>query len=128
MAGALGDIGTFSFYGDKLITTGEGGAVLFNDDALADRARVLRDHAMHPTRRYWHEEIGFNFRITNMQAAVGCAQLERVDELLGRKRAIAARYREGLADVPGLRLQVEAPWAESSWWMFTVLVEPEFGI
>jgi perosamine synthetase len=128
MAGALGDVGTFSFYGNKTITTGEGGAVLFNDDALADRGRVLRDHAMHPTRRYWHEEIGFNFRITNIQAAIGCAQLERVDELLARKRAIARRYREGLGDVPGLQLQVESPWAESSWWMFTLLVEPEFGI
>jgi perosamine synthetase len=126
-AGALGDIGAFSFYGNKLITTGEGGAVLIDDDVLADRARILRDHAMDPTRRYWHEEIGFNFRLTNVQAAIGVAQLERLDELLQRKRAIAERYTAGLSDVPGLQLQEELEWAQSSWWMFTVLVRPEFG-
>src|SRR5438067_1966975 len=85
-AGGLGRLGILSFYGNKLITTGEGGALLTDDPALAERARVLRDHAMDPHRRYWHGEIGFNYRITNLQAALGVAQLERLDEFLERKR------------------------------------------
>jgi perosamine synthetase len=112
-----------SFYGNKLITTGEGGAVLTDDPTLADRARFLRDHAMDPDRRYWHGEIGFNYRITNMQAALGVAQLERLDEFLERKRAIAAAYRAGLEDIPGIRVQEEADWASSSWWMTTLRID-----
>lgn len=93
-----------------------------NDARLAERARLLRDHAMDPERRYWHDEIGFNFRITNIQAALGVAQVERLPQLLARKREIAARYRAGFADVRGLRMQGEATWAGSSWWMSTVEV------
>jgi perosamine synthetase len=127
-AGGLGLVGVLSFYGNKLITTGEGGAVLTDDPALAERARFLRDHAMDPNRRYWHGEIGFNYRITNLQAALGVAQLERLDEFLSRKRAIAAAYRVGLQDVPGLVLQEEAPWASSSWWMTTVRIDGGGGL
>lgn len=127
-AGGLGLLGTLSFYGNKLITTGEGGAVLTDDPVLADRARFLRDHAMDPQRRYWHSEIGFNYRITNLQAALGVAQLERVEELLARKRAIAAVYRDGLQDVPGVSLQDEASWAVSSWWMTTLRINPSCGV
>ena len=116
-------LGVLSFYGNKLITTGEGGAVLTHDPALAERARFLRDHAMDPERRYWHDEIGFNYRITNLQAALGVAQLERLDEFLARKRAIAAAYREGLRDVPGLSIQEEQPWVSSSWWMTTLRID-----
>jgi perosamine synthetase len=124
LAGGLGTLGVLSFYGNKLITTGEGGAVLTDDAALAERARLLRDHAMDPHRRYWHGEIGFNYRITNMQAALGVAQLERLDEFLAKKREIAAVYRAGLHDVPGVTLQEEAEWATSSWWMTTLRIEP----
>lgn len=127
-AGGLGLLGTLSFYGNKLITTGEGGALLTNDSVLADRARLLRDHAMNPRRRYWHGEIGFNYRITNMQAALGVAQLERLDEFLERKRAIASAYRAGLEDVPGVTLQEEAGWATSSWWMTTLRIDPTLGV
>jgi perosamine synthetase len=127
-AGGLGLLGVLSFYGNKLITTGEGGAVLVDDPALADRARLLRDHAMDPNRRYWHGEIGFNYRITNMQAALGVAQLERLDEFLQRKREIAAVYRAGLQDVPGVTLQEEADWATSSWWMTTLRIDPAHGV
>lgn len=127
-AGGLGHLGTLSFYGNKLITTGEGGAVLTDDPALADRARLLRDHAMDPNRRYWHGEIGFNYRITNMQAALGVAQLERLDEFLARKRDIAAVYRAGLQDVPGVSLQEEAEWATSSWWMTTLRISAACGV
>jgi perosamine synthetase len=127
-AGGLGLLGVLSFYGNKLITTGEGGAVLTDDPALADRARFLRDHAMDPNRRYWHGEIGFNYRITNIQAALGVAQLERLDEFLERKRAIAAAYRAALEDVPGLRVQEESAWASSSWWMTTVQIDGAAGV
>jgi perosamine synthetase len=126
--GGMADAGVMSFYGNKLITTGEGGMLVTNSASIAERARVLRDHAMHPERRYWHDEIGYNFRITNMQAALGVAQAERMGELLARKRAIAARYRQGFEDVAGLRLQGEMPWAESSWWMSTVELGPQIGV
>ncbi len=122
-AGGLGLLGVLSFYGNKLITTGEGGAVLTDDRALAERARLLRDHAMDPHRRYWHGEIGFNYRITNMQAALGVAQLERLDEFLQRKRQIAATYRAGLQEVPGVSLQEEADWASSACWMTTLRID-----
>jgi perosamine synthetase len=127
-AGGLGRLGVLSFYGNKLITTGEGGAVLTEDSALAERARFLRDHAMDPDRRYWHGEIGFNYRITNMQAALGVAQLERLDELLERKRAVAGAYRAGLQDVSGVKLQEEAAWASSSWWMTTLRIDGAGGV
>lgn len=122
-AGGLGHLGVLSFYGNKLITTGEGGALLTDDPAVAERARFLRDQAMDPERRYWHGELGFNYRITNMQAALGVAQLERLDELLERKRAIAAAYRAGLQDIPGVGFQEEAEWASSSWWMTTLCLD-----
>ena len=90
--GGLGRIGSFSFYANKIITTGEGGMLTTNDGALAARCRMLRDHAMPPQKRYWHEEVGFNYRMTNLQAAVGVAQLERIDEFIRRKRRIAELY------------------------------------
>lgn len=127
-AGGLGLLGVLSFYGNKLITTGEGGAVLTDDPALAERARLLRDHAMDPNRRYWHGEIGFNYRITNMQAALGVAQLERLDEFLARKREIATVYRAGLEGLPGVTVQEEADWARSSWWMTTLRIDPAHGV
>jgi perosamine synthetase len=127
-AGGLGLLGVLSFYGNKLITTGEGGAVLTDDPALAERARFLRDQAMDPERRYWHGELGFNYRITNVQAALGVAQLERLDELLERKRAVAAAYRAGLADISGVSVQEEADWATSSWWMTTLRIDGTSGV
>jgi perosamine synthetase len=127
-AGGLGLLGILSFYGNKLNTTGEGGAVLTDDDRLAERARLLRDHAMDPHRRYWHGEIGFNYRITNMQAALGVAQLERLDQVLARKREIAAVYRAGLQDVADVSIQEEAGWATSSWWMTTLRIDGRSGV
>jgi perosamine synthetase len=127
-AGGLGRLGVLSFYGNKIITTGEGGAVLTDDAELAERARFLRDHAMDPERRYWHGEIGFNYRITNLQAALGVAQLERLDEFLARKRAIAAAYRGGVQDIAGVTVQAEAEWASSSWWMTTLRIDDAQGV
>ncbi len=125
--GALGRLGAFSFYGNKIITTGEGGMVVTNDPALAERAAFLRDHAMDPRRRYYHPEIGFNYRMTNIQAAIGCAQLEQAEAILARRKAIAAAYEAGLAGIPGLERPPAEPWAESVYWMYSVLVGPAFG-
>jgi perosamine synthetase len=124
--GALGRIGAFSFYGNKILTTGEGGMVVTNDPKLPERATFLRDHAMDPRRRYYHPEIGFNYRMTNIQAAIGCAQLEQVDAILARRKVIADAYETGLAGIPGLTPPPAEPWAESVHWMYSVLVEPEF--
>jgi perosamine synthetase len=126
--GAIGRIGAFSFYGNKIITTGEGGMVVTNDPAQAERASFLRDHAMDPKRRYYHPEIGFNYRMTNIQAAIGCAQLEQADAILARRKEIAAAYEAGLAGVPGLTPPPAQPWAENVYWMYSVLVEPAFGL
>jgi len=125
--GALGRMGAFSFYGNKIITTGEGGMVVTNDPALAERAAFLRDHAMDPHRRYYHPEIGFNYRMTNIQAAIGCAQLEQADAILGRRKALAAAYEAGLAGIGGLTPPPAEPWAENVYWMYSVLIEPAFG-
>ena len=125
--GALGRVGAFSFYGNKIFTTGEGGALVTNDPELAARAAFLRDHAMDPQRRYYHPEIGFNYRMTNIQAALGCSQLEHADEILGRRQAIARAYDAGLAGIPGLAQAAANPWEESICWMYSVLVEPAFG-
>lgn len=102
--GSFSDVASFSFYGNKIITTGEGGICLTNNPDLAARMRMLRDHGMRPERRYWHEEPGFNFRMTNLQAAVGCAQLERMDDLVAMRRGVNRAYEAALAEVPGISL------------------------
>jgi perosamine synthetase len=125
--GALGRMGTFSFYGNKIITTGEGGMIVTNDAALAERAAFLRDHAMDPQHRYYHPEVGYNYRMTNIQAAIGCAQIEQAEAILDRRKAIAAAYEAGLRGIPGLGRPPGAPWAESVYWMYSVLIQPAFG-
>jgi perosamine synthetase len=107
--GSFSDIASFSFYGNKIITTGEGGICLTNNPDLAARMRMLRDHGMRPERRYWHEEPGFNFRMTNLQAAVGCAQLERMDEFLAMRRRVHATYEAAFAGVPGVTFPPAMP-------------------
>jgi perosamine synthetase len=126
--GGLGHLGCFSFYGNKIITTGEGGMVVTDDQELAQRATFLKDHAMSSVKRYWHPEIGFNYRLTNLQAALGVAQMERIDEVIRIKRQHAAYYNALLANVPGLTLPPEAPWALSVYWMYSVLVEEAYGV
>ena len=115
--GGLGTCGTFSFYGNKNLTTGEGGMITTDDDALAGRCRSLRDHAMSATRRYWHEELGYNYRMTNMQAALGCAQLERSEELLGARSKIFEWYRQELGALDGVVLNRASAWAKPCYWM-----------
>jgi len=118
--GSFGHAGVFSFYGNKIMTAGEGGMITTNDRAFAERARHLRDHAMRKDRRYWHDQVGFNYRITNLQAALAVAQLERGDELLARRRTIFECYRSRLEDVEGVQLNRTAIWAKNAYWMVCV--------
>lgn len=121
--GGIGDLGCFSFYGNKIITTGEGGMVTTNDDHLAARIRFLKDHAMDSERRYYHPEVGYNYRMTNIQAALGCAQLERVGQLLGNRRDVFQAYRQALDGLEGVQLNPHAPWADPVPWMACVVQE-----
>jgi perosamine synthetase len=126
--GGLGDISTFSFYANKLITTGEGGMVLTNDEAVADRMRSLRNLCFRPERRFYHTELGHNFRLTNLQAAVGVAQLERIDAIVARKRWMGHAYGERLGGVDALQLPVEQPWARAVYWMYAVVLDEATGM
>jgi perosamine synthetase len=125
--GSLGDIATFSFYGNKILTSGEGGAVTLDDDALAARVRLLRGQGMDLSRRYFFPIIGYNYRLTNIAGAFLCAQLERADEIVARRKAIYARYDARFAHVPGLTLQPRLPDRELAPWLYSILVEPQFG-
>ena len=123
--GALGTVGCFSFYGNKIITTGEGGMCLCDDPVLAERLRLLRDHGMDPKRPYWHEVVAYNYRMTNLQAAVGVAQVKRLPAFVEKKRTIARWYAEALAPLERaglLRLHPEAAWARSVYWMYCVVL------
>jgi perosamine synthetase len=126
--GGLGDIGTFSFFGNKILTCGEGGALTTDRDDLAATARLLRGQGMDPQRRYWFPVVGFNYRLTNVAAALLCAQLERREAFLAARRAIQERYAGRLAGVPGLSVQPELPDRRRSPWLACVLVDTErFG-
>lgn len=120
--GVFGDSAIFSFFGNKTITTGEGGMVLFKDAAMLERARMLRDHGMSRKRRYWHEQVGYNYRMTNIQAAIGVAQMERVAEFVECKRWIAEQYRQRLSMLMGLQLPGEFGDIVNSYWLYTVVL------
>lgn len=122
-AGSMGRIATFSFFGNKIISTGEGGMVTTDDAELAARMRLLKSHGMDPNRRYWHPVIGYNYRMTNVAAAIGLGQLEKIDWHLERRREVAAWYREALDGDTRLTWQVERPWARHVWWMFTAVLD-----
>lgn len=126
MVGSMGAFGTFSFFGNKIVTTGEGGMLVTEDLRLAETARHLRGQGVSNSRTYWHDVIGFNYRMTNLAAAIGCAQLERIDETISAKRRIAQWYRENLQEVDGIVLQNEAPWARAVFWMNSILVSPDW--
>lgn len=121
--GHLGDIGCFSFNGNKIITTGGGGMIVTDDANRRAKAKYLSTQAKDDPVEYVHNEIGFNYRLTNIQAALGCAQMEQLDETLSKKRAIAYRYDSALGDVPGVSLMRQADWANSNFWMYTVLID-----
>jgi perosamine synthetase len=127
-AGSFGDSSCFSFYANKLVTTGEGGMLLVDDDRLADHARSLRNLGFQAHRRFLHAELGFNFRLTNLQAALGLAQVDRIDEIVARKRRIGQAYTDRLSEMPGIELQVQQPWARGVYWMYGLVVREETGL
>jgi perosamine synthetase len=124
--GSFGEISTFSFYPNKHITTGEGGMLVTDDEALAERCRSLRNLCFQATPRFVHEELGWNLRMTNLQAALGIAQLERLDEFVIRKRNMGKRYTELLADIPGLQLPLpRTDYAENIYWVYGLVLKEE---
>ena len=125
--GSMGDLSTFSFYANKLLTTGEGGMVLTDDDELAEAVRRQRNLAFVPPRRFVHHELGNNFRMTNLQAALGVAQLERMDDIVARKRWMGAAYTERLGDLGLIQLPVEREWARQVYWMYGVVLSEEIS-
>jgi perosamine synthetase len=128
-AGKLGDTGVFSFHGSKTMTTGEGGMVVTDDEALYRRMLVLRDHGRQPDDfNFFNGEVAFKYKMTSLQAALGLAQVERADELVERKRWIFARYRERLADLPFLSLNCEPEGTRNSYWMVTVVWDAAVGL
>jgi perosamine synthetase len=126
--GSFGRLSTFSFYANKLVTTGEGGMVLMDDDADAAHARSLRNLCFQDGRRFFHTELGYNFRLTNLQAALGVAQLERMDDIVRRKRAMGQAYTDRLRGIPGLQLPVEESWARQVYWMYGVVLDEAVGM
>src|SRR5262249_32922258 len=126
--GSFGTMSCFSFYANKLITTGEGGMVLTDDASLAERLRSLRNLCFKPSRRFVHDELGFNFRFTNVQAAMGLAQCERIEQIVAKKRWIGQQYTKRLEGIPALQLPVEESWARSVYWMYGVVVKDETGM
>jgi perosamine synthetase len=120
--GSLGTIGCFSFYANKIITTGEGGMCTTNDAALAGKMRSLKSLAFGTGNKFMHSAVGFNYRMTNLQAAIGCAQMGRVDEIIGMKRALAKGYRRLLAGCAELQLPVEKSYARNVYWMYHVVL------
>lgn len=121
--GSIGKLGVFSFYGNKIITTGEGGMIVTNDKKIYEKARLLRDHAMSRSKRYYHCQVGFNYRLTNIQAAVGLAQLENIEYIIRRKIEIADTYNELLKNTEGVSLPPAQEWAKNVFWMYSILIK-----
>jgi len=127
--GTLADVACLSFNGNKLLTTGGGGMIITNRPEWAARARYLTTQAKDDPLEYIHGEVGFNYRLTNLQSAMGCAQLEQIDSFIKTKLAIAARYKEAFKDLPGIEPMGQAAWAQSVFWLYTVLVdEKQYGM
>jgi perosamine synthetase len=121
--GSFGLAGTFSFYANKIITTGEGGMVVTTNPTFAERLRSYRNLCFRPERRFLHTELGHNYRMTNLQAAVGLSQIERIEDHIARKRRMAAWYRERLAGFPLIALPVERAWAKNVYWMHCIVLD-----
>ena len=125
--GSLGDASVFSFYGNKVITTGEGGMVLSGNKELIEEVKVLRDHGMNPKKRYWHDKIGYNYRMTNVQAAIGVAQLENIGKILSLKKKLVETYDSILRGNPKISLQPEIVGREKVCWIYTALINANSG-
>jgi perosamine synthetase len=126
--GSFGTFSCFSFYANKLVTTGEGGMLLTDDEALAKKARAYRDLCFQPQQRFLHEHLGENYRLTNMQAALGVAQIERMDEIIRKKRTIAAEYSRLLGNLDQIQLPTEKSWARSVYWMYALVLDEKTGM
>lgn len=127
--GSFGDVSTLSFYANKHVTTGEGGMILTDDDGIASRCRSLRNLFFKPERRFVHDELGWNLRMGSLQAALGIAQLSRLDEFVSRKRALGGMYRETLADMQGITLPAEsAHGSDNHYWVFGVVLDESLGV
>lgn len=128
-AGSFGDVGVFSFHGSKTLTTGEGGMLVTDRDDIHEQVLFLRDHGRRPgDKMFWNAEVAHKYKMSSMQAALGLAQLERIDELMDRKRAIFSWYKEGLADIEGLTLNPQPSTTKNAFWMITVVLDPRLGI
>tara|TARA_Y100000310_G_C20639630_1_gene793177 strand:- start:9 stop:1124 length:1116 start_codon:yes stop_codon:yes gene_type:complete len=125
--GSLGDATAFSFYANKIITTGEGGMVVTNNEEIAEKAKLLRNHAF-TKPRFLHHELGFNYRMTNIQGAIGLAQMEKADELVNIRIKNAIFYNSLLKDVKGITLPPKKDWAKNVYWMYSILIEDDFGM
>jgi perosamine synthetase len=126
-AGSFGNMSCFSFYANKIITTGEGGMVVTNDEKLAERLRLLRNLGF-TIPRFRHEVAAYNFRMTGYQAAMGLAQLNKIEHVISEKRRVAHTYNRYLSDIPGLQLPAELDWARNVYWMYAITVNSDFGL
>ena len=127
LLGTFGDVSTYSFFGNKIITTGEGGAVLTNNEDTAIKCRELRDHGMDHQKKYHHVDLGYNYRMTNMQAAIGLAQIEKLDYILSLRKEQMDYYYEELANVVGITLRQYADWCEPVHWMMTITLDDKYN-
>ena len=128
LVGKFGDAATFSFYGNKTITTGEGGMILFKKNTLNEKARILRDHGMSKQRRYYHDIVGYNYRLTNMQAAIGCAQFERFDEIINEKIKIAKEYKKYLKQIKYVTFQEDELLSKNTFWAVALQIKTKKDI
>lgn len=126
--GGLGHISAWSFYANKIVTTGEGGMVLTSDPQMAERAASYRNLCFRPEKRFYHIELGYNFRMTNLQAAIGIAQIERIEEFVAIKRKLGKYYQKQLQKIPGIKCQVEKPYAKMVYWMYCIELDSSLNI
>ena len=124
--GSIGDLGCFSFQATKTITTGEGGMVLTDKPEFDKEMRILRDHGMRQEKRYWHDRIGYNYRLTNLQAALGCAQLEMLESIINEKERIYREYKSRLLNVPGIKMQHVADYISPVMWTVGIQIDPDY--
>ena len=123
--GTFGDAAIFSFFGNKTLTTGEGGMLIFKSEEFDTKGRILRDHAMSPDKKYWHEEMGYNYRLTNIQAAIGLAQLERLESFIASKKSIAEQYNKRFKTQNFFEVPKQIPGIQHSFWLYTVILKKE---
>ena len=127
--GSFGDVSSFSFYGNKTITTGEGGMIAFKEEKYYNKAKILRDHGMSPDKRYWHDYVGYNYRMTNMQAAVGYAQILNAESIISKKIKIANIYKDLLKSIPGINFQKECEGFKNTFWLVIIIIDKnKYGV